>query len=199
MRRFLCIPLVSLCVLLSGCSEKETQYNTQQVLDLYTQMTGATMEAEVVCQGDSLVSNFTLRCDYQAQGETMVEVLSPDTMAGVRGVLTGGEWVLEYEDKVFNVGALSSQAVSPLACIPLLMEGMRQGWVLEQSQETYQNTGCVRLSMDYDDQNFDDITVTVWLSMETGAPVGGEVLVEGQQILQVAFTFFEMYGTIEEN
>lgn len=158
-------------------------------------MESATTEVEVICQGEHLVSAFTLRCEYQTQGETVVEVLSPETMAGVRGVLSAGEWVLEYDGQVMNVGALSSQAISPLACVPLLMEGMRQGWVLEENQETHNDTDCLRLSLDYDDATLEDITINLWLNATTGAPVDAEVLVEGQQILQVTFLSFEMYGT----
>ena len=36
-----------------------------------------------------------LRCDYVPEGETTVEVLSPETIAGVKAVLTDGEAALE--------------------------------------------------------------------------------------------------------
>lgn len=183
------------CLWLCGCA---TTTEDVDPLEVYTQMIGATMEAEVTSQGDFLIAEFTLRCDYDPQGQTVVEVLSPASMAGVRGVLTAGEWVLEYEDMVFNVGTLSSQAVSPLACMPLLLEGLNQGWVLEENMETYQEQDCYRVTLDYSDQVLQDITVTAWLSSEDGTPVGGEIAVEGERILQVVFTSFEFYGTLEQ-
>lgn len=186
--------LTMFCLWLCGC---EAPVEAVDPLEVYVQMTGATMEAEVISDGDFLVSEFTLRCDYNPNGETVVEVLAPETMAGVQGVLSNGEWVLQYEDMVFNVGALSTQGVSPLACMPLLLEGLRQGWTLEENTETYQDQACYRVSLDYSDDVLQDVVVTAWLSDDDGTPVGGEIAINGERILQVVFTSFQFYDTLE--
>lgn len=183
-----------LCLFLTGCASEAAPTN---LLDTYTHTTGATMEANVICSGDNLISEFTLQCQYQAQGQSVVTVLAPDTMAGVQGILTAGEWVLEYNDMVFNVGTLSSQAISPLACLPLLMEGLSQGWVLEENTEVYQDIDCLRVTLDYADQALGSVVVTAWLSQDDGTPVGAEVTVDNARILQVLFTSFHFYDTLE--
>lgn len=198
MNKLFYVPAIAMCVLLGGCSGEQTATTQQETLAFYTQMTSASMEAVVTSEGDYLISTFTLHCDYQPQGETVVEVLEPETMAGVRVVCNAGQWVLEYDDMVFNVGTLSSQGVSPLACMPLLLEALSQGWMLAQSSQTYQGQACDCLTMDYSDETLSDVTVTAWLSQDTGAPVGAEIAVDGQRILQVLFTSFEMYGILPE-
>ncbi|WP_409968603.1 hypothetical protein RFF05_01040 [Bengtsoniella intestinalis] len=185
--------LVMFVLWLCGC---EAPVEAVDPLAVYTQMTGATMEAEIISDGDFLVSEFILRCDYNPNGETVVEVLAPETMAGVQGVLHNGQWVLQYQDMVFNVGALSTQAVSPLACLPLLLEGLRQGWTLEENTETYQDQDCYRVTLDYSDDVLQDVVVTAWLSVDNGTPVGGEIAVEGERILQVVFTSFQFYDIL---
>lgn len=186
--------LVIFVLWLCGC---EAPAEAVDPLAMYSQMTGATMEAEVVSDGDFLVSEFTLRCDYAVDGDTVVEVLSPETMAGVQGVLSQGQWVLQYQDMVFNVGALSTQAVSPLASLPLLLEGLRQGWTLEENTEPYQDQDCYRVTLDYSDDVLQDVLVTVWLSTVDATPVGAEIAVDGERILQLVFTSFKFYGTLE--
>ena len=114
----------------------------------YRNMAGCVMEAEVSCTQDGAAWEATLQCDYVPEGETTVEVLAPETIAGVKAVLSDGEVELVYEDQCLNAGNLSSQEVSPMACLPQLMSALRDGWLLEESEEDWQETSCFRLTVD---------------------------------------------------
>ena len=149
MRRWACVPMMTLCLLLAACGGTggETEGAAEARMP-YRNMAGCVMEAEVSCTQDGAVWEATLRCDYVPEGETTVEVLSPETIAGVKAVLSDGEAALEYEDQCLNAGTLSSQDISPMACLPQLMSALRDGWLLEENQEDWGETPCVRLTVD---------------------------------------------------
>ena len=138
-------------------------------------------------------------CFSQAivHGETTVEVLSPETIAGVRAVITGEELSLEYEDLCLGAGTLSSQEVSPLACLPRLMSALRDGWLLEENTEDWNGTPCLRLTVDQSGPQDGKILSTVWLRTEDGTPVRGEIAVEDEIILTADFTEFLFYDTMD--
>ena len=190
MRKVICVPMIALCLLLTACGTGDGEAGAASLRDAYHDMTGCTMEATVTCvQGDQLWTA-ELRCDYVPEGDTTVEVLSPEPIAGVRAVLHGDSWDLEYEDLCLDVGTLSSQELSPMACLPQLMDALREGWLLEENRETWGETACLRLTVDQSGIRDGKILSTLWLRLEDGTPLRGEIAVDGEIILTAEFTVF---------
>ena len=131
--------MMTLCLLLTACGGTGGEAGDAADARMpYRNMAGCVMEAEVSCTQDGAAWEATLQCDYVPEGETTVEVLAPETIAGVKAVLSDGEVELVYEDQCLNAGNLSSQEVSPMACLPQLMSALRDGWLLEESEEDWQ-------------------------------------------------------------
>ena len=190
MRKVICVPMIALCLLLTACGTGDGEADAASLRDAYHDMTGCTMEATVTCvQGDQ-VWTAELRCDYVPEGDTTVEVLSPEPIAGVRAVLHGDSWDLEYEDLCLDVGTLSSQELSPMASLPQLMDALREGWLLEENRETWADTPCLRLTVDRCGIGDGKILSTLWLRLEDGTPLRGEIAVDGVIILTAEFTAF---------
>lgn len=188
--------MMALCLLLSGCGvtgEKETA----DLRDRYHDMIGCTMEAVVTCDQEGLEWEASLRCDYVSGGESTVEVLSPETIAGVKAVLDGDTWRLEYEDECLNAGTVSREEISPAACLPRLMSALRDGWLLEENEETWNEVSCLRLTVDQSGTQDGKIVSTVWLRRDDGTPLRGEIAVDGEIFLTAEFTSFTFYDTIE--
>jgi len=196
-RKWLCVPMMTLLLLLSACGGKG-ESEAADLRDRYHDMAGCTMEAAVTCSQGDRVWQAELRCEYVPDGEITVEVLSPETIAGVRAVLDGETLTLEYEDLCLNAGTLSSQSVSPMACLPRLMSALRDGWLLEENEETWNDVSCRRLMVDQSGTQNGKIVSTVWLRQEDGTPVRGEISVDGENILTAEFTSFTFYDTIDE-
>ena len=70
---------------------------------------------------------------------------------------------LEYEDLCLGAGTLSSQQVSPMACLPRLMSALRDGWLLEENREDWNEIPCVRLTVDQSGSQDGKILSTLWL------------------------------------
>lgn len=190
--------MIALCLLLTACGGAGEEQDAADLRDRYHDMAGCTMEAAVTCSQWDRVWQAELRCEYVPDGEITVEVLSPETIAGVRAVLDGDTLTLEYEDLCLNAGTLSSQSVSPMACLPRLMSALRDGWLLEENEETWNDVPCRRLMVDQSGTQNGKIVSTIWLRKEDGTPVRGEISVEGEIILTAEFTSFAFYDTIDE-
>ena len=193
MRKWLCVPMMTLCLLLVSCGGAEEETDPRQP---YRDMDGCRMEAEVTCTQFDRLWTANLVCDYVPEGETRVEVLAPEHIAGVTAVLRGEELTLEYQDLCLDAGTLSAQRISPAACLPRLISALREGWLLEENEEVWEETPCRRLSLDQTGTDGGKIVSTVWLR-EDGTPLRGEIGVDGEIILTAEFTDFAFYGTID--
>ena len=127
----------------------------------------------------------------------MVEVLAPEPVAGVKAVVSGSDLQLEYEGERLNAGALSQEEISPALCLPRLMDALRDGWLLEENEESWNDIPCLRLCVDQTGLQNGKIVSTVWLQQEGGTPLRGEIAVDGEIILTAEFTSFAFYDTIK--
>ena len=202
MRGRRCVPMMALCLLLMGCGAGE-ESGAEALRQPYQEMTGCAMTAEVRLSGeDETVGDFTLRCEYAPEGVTTVEVLAPETAAGVTAELDGEELSLRYQDLVLGAGTVSSEKLSPMECLPELMAALREGWLLSGSREEVEGEPCLRLELDRTGREGGKIVSTLYLREGDGVPVYGEIAVEGAVVLKAAFTDFtfgETCDTIPEN
>lgn len=202
MRKGPCVPMMALCLLLMGCGAGE-ESGAEAALRPYREMTGCAMTAEVRCGGeDGTVGDFTLRCEYAPEGVTTVEVLAPETAAGITAELDGEELRLRYQDLCLGAGTVSSEKLSPMECLPELMAALREGWLLAESREEVEGEPCLRLELDRTGREGGKIVSTLYLREGDGSPVYGEIAVEGEVLLKAAFTDFtfgENCDTIDEN
>lgn len=201
MRRTVCVLMMTLCLLPAGCGKTAEDGGSEvdALRQAYRELTGCTMTAEVACGGGEDVTVFTLRCDYVPEGESTVEVLAPETAAGVKALVNGDDLTLTYDDLVLPMGPLGGEEVSPAACLPCLMDTLRDGWLLEENEEELDGVPCLRLSLDRTGKNGGKIVSTLWLRQDGGLPARGEIAVDGDVILEAQFTDFQIGGTIEES
>ncbi|MBE6964081.1 MAG: hypothetical protein E7443_05750 [Ruminococcaceae bacterium] len=193
MRRWMCVPMIALCVLLTGCGSAEEPMTAAQLRRPYQEMSGCVMEAQVTCDQSGAEWTAELRCEYIPDGDCTVEVLSPESIAGVKAVFRGTEQSLEYEGAILNAGTLGGEEISPAVCLIRLMEALRGGWLLEENAENWQDVPCLRLTVDQSGSRGGKILSTLWLRAEDGTPLRGEIAVEDEIILTAEFTSFEFY------
>jgi len=191
--------MIALVLLLASCGGGDGETQTADLRDRYHDMQGCTMEAAVSCDQEGLAWEAVLRCDYVPGGESTVEVLSPETIAGVKAVFSEPEWRLEYQGDSLNAGTLSDEEISPAACLPRLMSALRDGWLLEENEEDWNEVPCLRVTVDQTGVKDGKILSTVWLRRDDGTPVRGEIAVDGEIILTADFTSFAFYDIIPED
>ena len=114
MRKWFCVPMMTLCLLLTACGKSG---EPEDLRIRYQEMSGCEMTATVTCDQEGTEWEAVLKCTYIPEGESTVEVLEPEAIAGVRAVLTDTDWRLEYAGVGLNAGSLSEEAISPAACL----------------------------------------------------------------------------------
>lgn len=195
--RLICVLMITLCLPLCGCGDESGQDVAAEARAPYQTMERCTMTAEVSTAYGQEVSAFTLRCDYTPESST-VEVLSPETAAGVQAVLDGDGTALVYGGDCLPAGTRGSEKLSPASCLPRLMSALRSGWLLEENGEQWNDVSCLRLGLEQTGENGGKVISTLWLNEESYEPVRGEIAVGGEIILQAEFTEFE-FGAILKN
>ena len=76
-------------------------------------------------------------------------------------------------------GTLTEEAVSPATALARIMYALREGWLLEQNDESREGVPCTRLALDQTGASDTDIVTTVWLRQADGTPFLGEIAVDG--------------------
>ena len=190
MRKWLCVPMM-MALLLSGCGAGETKETTADTLrGLYREMSGCTMEALVRCDQEGLEWEGSLACQYLPGGESTVEVLAPEEIAGVKAVVREEDWSLAYEGEILNTLPVTEEELSGAVCLPRLIDALREGWLLEEGRETWAEKDCLRLRLDQTGQGEGKIISVLWLDVSDGTPVYGEVALEETTLFTVEFTAF---------
>lgn len=193
-----CVPMIALCLLLCGCG-KQTAEPVADLRSVYQEMSGCEMTAEVTCEQSGLEWSATLHGTYVPGGESTVEVLEPLELAGVRAVIREDGWTLEYGNLCLDAGTLTEEAVSPATALARIVYALREGWLLEQNDESREGVPCTRLALDQTGASDTDIVTTVWLRQADGTPFLGEIAVDGETILTVRFTAFGFCDTIADD
>ena len=190
MCRWLCVPMM-MALLLGGCGAGETKEASAETLrQLYREMSGCTMEAVIRCDQEGAEWEGTLQCEYLPGGESTVEVISPELIAGVKAVVREEDWSLAYEGDILNTLPVTEEELSPAVCLPRLMDALREGWLLEENRESWGEKECLRLRVDQTGQGEGKIISTLWLELTDGTPVYGEVALEEITLFTVEFTAF---------
>ena len=195
-KSFFYVPMMTLFFLLTACGETGTA-SAETLRSRYQEMTGCTMEAAVRCDQEGAEWEAQLNCEYLPEGESNVEVLTPETIAGVKAIFSDADWRLEYEGESLNAGVLSQEEISPALCLPRLIHALREGWLLEENEEQWGEIPCLRICLDQSGDQGGKILSTIWLRLDDGTPLRGETSVDGEIILTAEFTKFSFYDTMD--
>ena len=189
---------LTLALILTACGGG--QKPAASARERYQKMAGCLMEAEVSCGWEGSPWTALLRCACLPDGKCLVQALSPETVRGVTMELEpdGAHWSLRYAGRALDAGAVSSEALFPASCLPRLMDALREGWLLEESRETWDGVPCARLTLDRTGESGTSIQSTLWLREADGTPLRGEIAVEENVVLTAEFTNFVFYDTLEE-
>lgn len=192
-RKVLCA-LMMLTVLLCGCQSATER--AEAAREPYQTMTTCNMEAKLLWGQEEMEQAYTLHCEFTPEESAKIEVLSPELMAGVTAVVEGEELSLSYEDVCLNAGTLTEENIAPVTVLPRIIGTLRDGWLVEQSEETWNDTACLRLTLE--DTSGDDVTLntTIWIRQEDNLPLRAELSEEDNIFCQVEFTEFTFCDTI---
>ena len=183
MRRWL-LGALMITLLLTGCGSAAPERKLDELQKTLHAAQELSVTADVTANLGEERFSCTLRC-VSTPEQTSVEVLSPETVAGIRAVVGAEGTKLEYDGLSLGVGGWEPDA-SPVTALPLLLRAMRSGSTLRSWTEWEgERTLFVREAF-----VSDDTSAAVWFDAQTLQPVHAELTRGGETALRCEITEF---------
>lgn len=179
------VVLLVCVMLLVGCAKTENHMDT--ALSLRQQMnekSGCTFEVEITVDYESTTQSFSLSCQSDGRGEVTFEVLAPEVIKGITGVLDGDGGKLTFDDKAVQFATLAEGKLSPVCAPWALVHTLRSGYITSCGKET----DGIRISID-DSYREDALHFDIWLG-EDCLPKAVDINWEGRRILAMTVSNF---------
>jgi hypothetical protein len=171
-------------LLLTGCTQAAPERKLGELRRTLSAAEELAVTAEVTANLGEERFSCTLRCTSTPE-QTEVEVLAPETVAGIRAVTDAEGMQLQYEGLSLGVGGWEPDA-APVTALPLLLRAMQSGSTLRSWTEWEgERTLFVR-----ELYVTDDTTLTVWLDGGTLLPVHAEFSRGGETLIRCEITEF---------
>lgn len=192
-KRIGCALMISFFLLLCACAEEKKPDAAQKLQEEYQEITACECLAKVQWESEKEMECYTLQCAWVADGNCTVEVTEPEILKGVRAEFDQKELTLVYEDVSLAAGSMGEE-LSPVNVLPMMMDAIRNGYILEKGAEEYGGEKCARILFDVTNPQGEKTAYTVWFN--TGhLPVYAEVRTKDRVCYKVAFSDFSAQET----
>ena len=143
--------------------------------------------AEMRADDGQSTENYVLRCEKR-DGETVMELLSPELLAGVRAHVSGKNAALEYDGLSFEAGTLTDGGVTPMSAPKLLLDALSGGTVSQLRREEYD--GAVTAA--YCTELGEGLQAVLRLDVQSFLPHSAELLCDGRTVITCRITDWHM-------
>lgn len=172
--------LISFLLVLTGCSNTSSEIERGMALrSKLLQADSCSFDAEITADyGDSLYT-FAMSCQGNTKGDVAFSVTSPESIAGITGVIDDEGGKLTFEDVALQFDTMADDQVTPVVAPWIFLKTLRSGYLTSACTED----GQIRLTMD-DSYEEDALQLDIWLT-EDEIPVRAEILYDGRRILSL--------------
>jgi len=184
--RRVCI-LVLAVLLLGGCAKGEEGLESALAFrDKLLQASECTFDCVITADYGDEIHVFSLRASVDPLGDLSFEVIEPEVISGISGVVGDSATGLTFDDKVLAFPLLADGQLAPVGAPWVLMKALRSGYISFVGKEGEHWRSTVLDS--YED---DAMVVDVWFD-EDWCPVQGEILFKEVKILTLTLENFQM-------
>lgn len=177
-----------MAVLLTGCRGENRELDRMMEFraSLLSGM-GCSFQAVVTADYQDELYQFTLDCRCDEQGGLHFNVMEPESISGISGVISGEGGKLTFEnDAALAFETLADGQVTPVTAPWLLIKTLRGGYVTSCGTES----DMMRVSID-DSYRDDALHLDIWFDGED-LPKHAEILWADRRILSLEVTNFEI-------
>lgn len=185
MRRWL-LPALMITLLLTGCGSTVPEKKLEEQRSRLAAAEEISVTADVTACTEEEIFSCTLRCDVHPDAVT-VEVLAPETIAGIRAVTDPEGERIEYADVSLGVGGGNDDQPSPVRALPQLVSALRAGSVLSAWTE-WEGERTLFVRSYY---VTDDTTLSVWFDGGTLLPSYAEFRCGDRTAVRCVITEFD--------
>ncbi len=186
MRRVIVPALMIIALLLGGCGESDklreeldearAEWNSEETVSFTANVTAELSGSSFQC---------TLLCTHSAE-ETVVEILSPEIIAGIKARLKDGETEIEYDGIILAVGDPMKGEISPLSAMPMIMEALLSGHVTGLWTESEGDTEMVAAEVYISENEY----AKLWFDTENYTLIHAELVSGAKAVVKCEIVSF---------
>lgn len=171
--------LLAVMTVITGCSsENKLISEALQFRETLLSSNGCGFSAEITADYGDSVTRFSMACQSDASGKTLFEITQPQSIAGIKGIISDQGGSIEFEDKALYFPLLTDELLTPASAPWILLRTLRSGYITSACME--ESLLHVTVNDDYED---DALMLDIWLEGE--CPVRADILHDGKRILSV--------------
>ena len=140
-------------------------------------------QADVTADYGDSVHQFSMSCEGDSEGNLAFEILQPESIAEIKGRISGEGGHIEFEDKSLFFPLMTDDLLTPASAPWIFMKTLRSGYIRAAGVED----SYLRLTVD-DSYADDALMLDIW--MESDRPARADILQNGRRILSLEVTSF---------
>ena len=179
--------LIALLIFLSGCASENKAINEAITLrQSILEGNGCNFNAQITADFGQKIYTFSLKCKTDAVGNMFFEVVSPETISGITGMITEKDGKLTFDDQVLLFETIADGQLTPVTAPWLLIHTLCCGYIRSCGTDG----DMLRIQID-DSYAENAIQLEIWVD-QLNKPIRGEILWEGRRIISIDVTDFEI-------
>lgn len=172
MRKRLCALMMTLILPLAACGGagegNEAETMLLQARSRYLEMTACQGHMDMTADYGQRVYTYGVDFSWEKEGETLLTLTAPESVAGAAAHIAKGETALEYDGVMLETGPLDTAGLSPIDAVPAILACLREGFLAECVLEDWD--GETRLHLVSRDPNAEPgagVETDLWLNGES--------------------------------
>ncbi len=195
--RWMCAPMIALCLLLPSCGGETGNEAEQLALDIRTEylaMQSCAAHVELTADYGQRVYTYGLDLSYVREEEMTLTITEPEHIAGIMAHIWEGETTLEYEGVRVETGPLNEAGLSPMNALPVLLTGIQEGFLAESVLEGGgEEPETLHITIrDPEAEAGSGTELQIWFDLATHAMLRGEISQDGFTVVQCVLSGFSM-------
>ena len=174
-------------LLLSGCSRENEQFDW--AMSLRTNLlnaNGCSFVAQVTADFMDKTYTFTMCCQSDKDGNVEFEVLEPEHIAGITGIISGDGGKFTFDDTALIFALQTDGVLSPVSAPWILVRTIQGGFVRYCTKED----DLLRITAD-DSYEDDALTMDIWINA-AGQPIHADIYENNQRILTLTVRDYQL-------
>jgi hypothetical protein len=171
--------------MLCGCGKKDDALDKALVMRQRLQGASCSFDCTVTADYGEKIHVFSMRCTADSSGDLTFEVLSPDTISGITGIISRNKGKLTFDDKALAFELMADGQFSPVSAPWILIHTLQGGYLTSCTETDYGMLLCID-----DSYESDPLRLDVRMDKD-GNPMSAEILWQGRRILSMEIKNFQ--------
>ena len=179
-RRALIPVLMIISLLFCSCGEKDTlEKSLREARERWEEGESLRFTAEICAELSKEVFTCKLECTHE-NGETVIEIIEPQNIAGIKARMREGETTLEYDGLILAIENPMMGEASPLGAMGIFMDALRSGFVTQMWMERENECPIAVYELYVDDNT----SAKLWFWEENFALMNAELVRDGRSVVK---------------